>query len=292
MTCVYCGAHNTDDDRRCQRCGRKPGDTLSGQASHLRTEGALAAVAAPQAAATQPAEKHNLSRAVQGLLFPKRPDSNVIPFESYFAEAMGKPGRQAHGRDAEKTPRKPSRPPARRTSENQAWLNPEWAPVKEQPLRTLTTTVEAKIYCDVPVAARLHRAVSSVLDWSMVLLGYALLLTAYGLMGGGFQLNRMNMLVFAGMLGMVAFTYSALFALAGKETPGMNWTHLRLTTFEGFRPSLRQRIYRFLGSCLSLSTVFGMAWPLCDEESLSLPDHISRTFLTAAIFDTAIFRRG
>jgi hypothetical protein len=40
----------------------------------------------------------------------------------------------------------------------------------------------------------------------MVLLGYALLLTAYGLMGGGFQLNRMNMLVFAGMLGMVAFT--------------------------------------------------------------------------------------
>ena len=186
MTCVYCGAHNTDDDRRCQRCGRKPGDTLSGQASHLRTEGALAAVAAPQAAATQPAEKHNLSRAVQGLLFPKRPDSKVIPFESYFAEAMGKPGRQAHGRDAEKTPRKPSRPPARRTSENQAWLNPEWAPVKEQPLRTLTTTVEAKIYCDVPVAARLHRAVSSVLDWSMVLLGYALLLTAYGLMGGGF----------------------------------------------------------------------------------------------------------
>ena len=63
-----------DDNRRCERCGRKPGDTLSGQASQLRTEGALAAVAVPQAAATQPAEKRNLSRAVQGL-FPKRPDS-------------------------------------------------------------------------------------------------------------------------------------------------------------------------------------------------------------------------
>jgi uncharacterized RDD family membrane protein YckC len=281
-----------DDERRCHRCGRKPGDTLSGQASHLRTEGALAAVAVPRAAKPQPAEKRNLSRAVQGLLFPKRPDSKIIPFESYFAEAIGKPARQTRARTVEKAPRKPSRPPARRTPENQAWLNPEWAPAREQPPRTLTTTVEAKIYCDAPVATNLHRAVATVLDWSMILIGYGILLTAYGLMGGGFQLNRVNMTVFAGMLGMVAFTYGLLFALAGKETPGMNWTHLRLTTFEGFRPNLRQRIYRFLGSCLSLSTVFGMAWPLCDEESLSLPDHISRTFLTAAIFDAAIFRRG
>ncbi|MGP8245725.1 MAG: RDD family protein [Bryobacteraceae bacterium] len=279
-----------DDERRCHRCGRKPGDTLAGQASHLRTEGALAAVAAPRTAVTQPAEKHNLSRAVQGLLFSKRPDSKVIPFESYFDEALGKPARQARARAVEKTRRKPSRPP-RRPSEDQAWLSPEWAPLKQQPPRALTTTVEAKIYCDAPVATSLHRAVATVLDWSMVLIGYGLLLTVYGLMGGGFQLDRVNVLVFAGMLGMVAFTYGLLFALAGKETPGMNWTHLRLTTFEGFRPNLRQRIYRFLGSCLSLATVFGMAWPLCDEESLSVPDHISRTFLTAAIFDAASFRR-
>ncbi len=292
MTCIYCGAHNMDDNRRCERCGRKPGDTLSGQASQLRTEGALAAVAVPQAVATQPAEHRNLSRAVQGLLFPKRPDSKVIPFDSYFAAAMGKPVRQPRASTGtQEAPRKPARPPARRTTEKQAWLNPEWAPAKELPPRTLTTTVEAKIYCDVPVAARVHRAVSAALDWSMVLLGYALLLTAYGLLGGGFQINRLNTTVFAGMLGVVAFTYGFLFALAGKETPGMNWTHLRLTTFEGFRPSLRQRIYRFLGSCLSLSTVFGMAWPLCDEESLSVPDHISRTFPTAAI-NAAVFRQG
>jgi hypothetical protein len=34
-----------------------------------------------------------------------------------------------------------------------------------------------------------------------------------------------------------------------------------------------------------------MAWPLCDEESLSVPDHISRTFPTAAI-NAAVFRQG
>jgi uncharacterized RDD family membrane protein YckC len=292
MNCIYCGARNTDGERRCHRCGRKPGDTLYGQASHLRTEGALAAIGVPQAVTAQPAVKHNLSRAVQGLLFPKRPESKVIPFESYFTEAIGKPARQARTRDRERTPRKPSRPSARRTPDNQAWLNPEWAPVKEQPVRTLTTTVEAKIYCDAPVAASPHRAAAAVLDGSMIFIGYGMLLAVYRLLGGGFPLSRASMLMFAGMLGMVAFTYGLLFALAGKETPGMNWTHLRLTTFEGFRPNLRQRIYRFLGACLSLSTVAGMLWPLCDEESLSVPDHISRTFLTAAAFDAAVFRRG
>jgi uncharacterized RDD family membrane protein YckC len=243
-------------------------------------------------AATRPPETHNLSRAVQGLLFPKRPDSKVIPFESYFAEAMGKPARQPRPRTAEKAPRKPLRTPARRISENQGWLSPEWAPVQELPARAPATTVEGKIYCDVPVATTVHRAVSTLFDWSMVLVGYAFLLTAYSLMGGGFEFNRTSVLMFGGMLGIVAFTYGLMFALAGRETPGMNWTHLRLTSFEGFRPNPRQRIYRFLGSCLSLCTVFGMLWPLCDEETLSVPDHVSRTFPTAAAFDARVFRLG
>jgi uncharacterized RDD family membrane protein YckC len=126
----------------------------------------------------------------------------------------------------------------------------------------------------------------------MILIGYGALLAIYRLLGGGFPTGRISNLMLGGMLAIVAFTYGLLFALAGKETPGMNWTHLRLTTFDGFRPNLRQRIYRFLGTCLSFSTVAGILWPLCDEESLSVPDHISRTFLTAAAFDASVFRRG
>ena len=287
MICIFCGTRNREGEGRCRHCGRKPDDTLSGQALHLRTEGALAPVPAAEPEAR--AERPNLSRAVQGLLFPKRPEAKVIPFESYFAEAVGKPARQSRARAAGRVRPKPAGP-VRLTPENQDWLSPEWAPVSQQPARA-SAAAESAAYFQFPLATMLHRSVATVVDWALVLVGYGLLLTAYGLMGGGFQMNRTNLLVFAGMFSMVAFTYGLLFALAGGETAGMRWAHLRLTTFEGSRPTVPQRIHRYLGSCLSVCTVLGLAWPLCDENSLSLPDQISQTFPTPALFDWPVLHR-
>ena len=71
----------------------------------------------------------------------------------------------------------------------------------------------------------------------------------------------------------------------------MHWTHLRLTTFDGFRPELRQRLLRFAGSCLSLCTVVGLLWSLADEESLTWQDHISRTFPTPRELESQVFHR-
>ena len=71
------------------------------------------------------------------------------------------------------------------------------APLKP---RTLRTTVEAVIYCDAPVAVKLHRAVASALDWAMVLIAYGAFLVVFYAMGGSITLNKPNVMVFGGVL--------------------------------------------------------------------------------------------
>ena len=157
--------------------------------------------------------------------------------------------------------------------------------------RTLATTVDAVIFCEAPVAARMHRAVAAALDWAIVLIAYGLFLTVFGLAGGQFALNRTNLMVFAGDLALIALAYGFVWVLAGSETAGMRWTRLRLITFDGFPPDLKQRLARFAGSCLSVCTVIGLIWSLGDEESLAWQDHISRTFPTPRESETDVMRR-
>ena len=232
------------------------------------------------------------AQPVQGSLFPVRSQSNVIPFEAYAPASKPAPRPQAKPATTDGTARTASRPPARRAprvSENQERL--DFLPPAPPKPRTLGTTVEAVIYCEEPVATSLHRAVGGALDWSMVLIGYGLFLATFFLMGGAMELNRLNVMVFGGALLLIAFAYGWIFAIAGAETPGMRWTHLKLTTFDGFRPDLRQRLLRFAGACLSFCTVVGLLWSLADEESLTWQDHISRTFPTPREVESHVFHR-
>ena len=119
--------------------------------------------------------------------------------------------------------------------------------------------MEAVIFCEDPVASMLHRGVAAALDGSIVLIGYALFLVVFRLLGGEFDLNQTNLMLFGAVLPLLTFAYGLLWAIAGRETPGMVWTHLHLTTFEGFEPERQQFLTRFVGSCLSLSTVLGPA---------------------------------
>jgi uncharacterized RDD family membrane protein YckC len=258
-----------------------------------RTDGALAAAphsetvtAAPEAAAATAAR--DLGHAVQPSLFAARPVSNVIPFESY-AGVRGE-SRPVAAAEPRKTSARPSaRRSSARDSDVQAAL--DFLPAAPAVPRTLGTTVEAVIACEAPVATPLHRAVASALDWAMVIIGYGLFLLAYRLAGGAFVLNRATLSVFAGTLPLIAFTYGLFWALACTETPGMRWTQLRFTTFDGVAPERRQRILRFAGSCLSLCTVIGLLWALADEESLNWQDHISRTFPTPLASEMQVFHR-
>ena len=301
MTCSYCGSRNADDEHRCQRCGRRPSDTLT---SGYRTDGALATKARPVPHVAPPertpSAPPNFSGAVQRNLFQERPASNVIPFES-FAPAPAPPPRTRTAPQPKTAPQtktaaqtKPSAKTgaARRTPkvvEGQGSL--DFLPPAPTKPRTLGTTVDSVIYCEAPVATALHRALAAAVDWSMVLIAYGLFLATYALCGGQFAFNKLNGMVFGGALLLIALTYGLFWTIANSETLGMHWAHLRLTTFDGFPPDKRQRFARFAGSCLSLCTVVGLLWSLADEESLAWQDHISGTFPTPRALDAQIFHR-
>ena len=241
------------------------------------------------AVATVETGEADLSRAVQGSLFAARPVSNVIPFTAYSgarSEAKPRPT-PAPARPAAAKPA--VRKPAAGVNTTQATL--DFLPPAPAGPRTLGTTVEAVIACEAPVATTLHRAIAAALDWSMVLIGYGLFLLTFRTMGGAFELNRTNSVIFAAMLPFVAFAYGALWTVAGTETPGMRWAQLQLITFDGLPLEPRHRMLRFAGSCLSLCTLIGLLWSLADEESLNWQDHISRTFPTPLASETRVFHR-
>jgi uncharacterized RDD family membrane protein YckC len=214
-------------------------------------------------------EPRPIGRAYQPPLFPGA--SNVIPIEAYVpVEPRHRPQR------GDATTPKPRAPRRSRVPEEQGSLD-FLAPLPPKP-RTLGTTVEAVIFCDAPVAVGLHRAVAAAIDWSIVLIAYGIFLLVFHEMGGAFTFTKTNIGVFAAVVPVLGFAYGLLWACAGAETIGMQATRLKLLTFDGFPPEKRQRLFRFLGSALSLCTVIGSMWSLVDEEGLGWQDHISRTF--------------
>jgi uncharacterized RDD family membrane protein YckC len=291
MTCGFCGSRNHDEDR-CRKCGRRPGDTLNGEFIMARTEGALAAKFQPSARAAvadSPQVRRPIIRAVQQPLFPDR-QSNVIQFAEY-APLKPTPRKTSPPKAVAKGSVKPRTANRRRgVAESQGML--DFMPPQPATPRTLTTTVEAVVSCDSPVATTLHRAVAAALDWAMTLTGYTLFLAAFFALGGEFTWNRINLMVFAGALLLVGFAYGLTWALLGADSAGMRWTGLRLTTFDGFPLERKQRVLRFAGSCLSLCTVLGQLWCLADEESLTWQDHISGTFPTPRRVQAQVFRRA
>lgn len=283
MTCSYCGSRNGDGEHRCQRCGRRPSDTLN---NGPYTDGALATQPRPLVAPERIQPPPNFSGAVQRNLFHERPASNVIPFESFSPAPPARPRAKS---PAVRSADRPARPRASKVPEGQGTLDflPP-APVKP---RTLGTTVDSVIYCEAPVATALHRLVAAILDWTVVFAAWTLFLATYYFCGGQFAFNKLNFIVFGTALLLIAITYGLAWTIANRETAGMHWMHLRLTTFDGFNPDLRQRFARFAGSCLSFCTVVGLLWSLADEESLAWQDHISGTFPTPRAIDTQIIRR-
>src|SRR5262245_58025398 len=304
MTCSYCGSRNGVGETRCRRCGRKAGDTLTGEfpittgnlAPQLhpsprptKPEGpqVIAAAAGASASAPAAASLNNLSRAVQVPLFRERPSSNIIPIETY-APAPPRPAPKPRVKPAT-TPGAP-RPKRPRASEDQGSL--DFLPAAPPAPKKLGTTVEAVIYCDAPVAHVLHRAVAAAIDWSLVMLGVGLFLLIFRMLGGPIVLSKPNLPIFGGAIALIAFMYGLTWALAGAETLGMRAARLRLITFDGFAPEPRHRALRFLGSCLGYTTMLGLLWSLADEESLGWQDHISRTFPTYKEFDQQTFRQA
>jgi uncharacterized RDD family membrane protein YckC len=265
-------------EHRCRKCGRTPDDRLMPGAVVRGAVAPQLQFAPTETAVPMISQVPPIKPGFQARLFQDEGGSNVIAFPGHGGTRR-KPG----------TVSKPRVRRARPAPEEQA--NLDFRPLSKSTPRTLATTVEAVVRCDDPVAARLHRAIAGAFDWSLVVIGYALFLLVFRLLGGAFTLNRTNLLAMAGALALTGVAYGFVCVMGGSETVGMRLTGLRLVTFGGFPPEPKHRLLRFAGSCLSVCTVVGLVWSLWDEERLTWHDHISGTFPTAPADGTRVFHR-
>jgi uncharacterized RDD family membrane protein YckC len=281
MTCSYCHYLNLDGDRRCRRCGRPQNDIYASA-----TTGALAAV--PRQVLSEPlrapvSRPTPLAAPRQAMLFQDRPASKVIPFDGVFEPP-------AHPKP--KTVTRTSARLVRRPGANDAQPSLEFLQPAPPSPRKLSTTVEAVIDCDAPVAAPMHRACAAAFDGSMILIAYGLFVTVFHFLGGSFAATKPVMLTMGAAAILIAMFYGFVWVCAGGQTPGMRTFRLTLINFDGYPPDGASRWLRYLGACLGYCAGgLGLLWALLDEESLAWHDHISKTFPTFHGPETNFVRR-
>ncbi len=284
MTCSYCRYLNSDDERRCRRCGRPQFDVYA-----TATAGALAAV--PQLARSEPSPRPKVSDAAkpafaprQAMLFQDRPPGNVIPFDGVF-EAPAPPKPRTVTRTSTRVTRRPS------TLDDAQPLLDFLQPAPPAP-RKLSTTVEAVIDCDAPVAAPMHRACAAAIDGSLILIACGVFLSVFYFLGGAIPASKPAVLMMAAAGVLIGMFYGFVWVCAGGQTPGMRALRLTLINFDGYPPDSASRWLRYLGACLGYCAGgLGLLWALLDEESLAWHDHISKTFPTFHGPETSFVRR-
>ena len=153
--------------------------------------------------------------------------------------------------------------------------------------RTLKDTVEAQVYCDLPVATPTHRFVAGIMDAAMIAIGFGLFVAVANLaaqMAGVediFGSGKILLETLGAALAAIAVLYGTIWVIAERETAGMKWSDLQLVTFDGFALDRKHRAGRFLTTILSFcSGGLGLLWALADAENLTWHDQISRTFPT------------
>lgn len=283
MTCSYCRYLNSDEERRCRRCGRPLYDVYA-----AATRGNLAAV--PNPVRSEPAAAPQLPRQAatprQAMLFQDRQAGNVIPFDGVHEKPLPPQKSKTVSRTS-------TRMQVRRTgTPDDAQSTLEFLQPAPAAPRKLSTTVEAVIDCDAPVAAPMHRACATAIDLSMVLISYGLFLTTFYLAGGSFPPGKAGFVVMSVSAILIALFYGFLWVCAGATTPGMRALRLTLINFDGYPPDRTSRWLRFMGACLGYCAGgLGLLWALLDEESLAWHDHISKTFPTFQGPETSFVRR-
>jgi uncharacterized RDD family membrane protein YckC len=218
------------------------------------------------------------------MLFQDRPTGKVIPFDGVM-DSPAAPKPKTVTRTSTRVTRRPV--PANEAQPALEFLMP--APPTP---RKLSTTVEAVIDCDAPVAAPMHRACAAAFDGSMILIACGLFLTVFHLLGGSFSASKPVILVMGAAAVLIAMFYGFVWVCAGGQTPGMRAFSLTLINFDGYPPDGASRWLRYLGACLGYCAGgLGLLWALLDEESLAWHDHISKTFPTFHGPETSFVRR-
>jgi len=270
ITCGYCRATNSEDDQRCQRCGRRlhlnPPQVIGGTygVTTAATARALRPVNPDPEIAPPVSQPHETPRRAvyQRSLFG--PTSQVVPFET-IAPHIERPRAR---RDAPK-------PRARGPIPGQQALD------FMEPAQPLNNEVETRIYCEAPVAIVAHRIMAAAVDLAVIAIAVGAYAGVVQMMCGQIQLTKQTVPLYLGIAAVFALLYKLLWAFAGKDSPGMSFAHLRMVNFDGGRPNREQRVRRIAAGCLSIMAAgLGLMWALVDEESLTWHDRISKTFPT------------
>jgi len=283
MTCSYCRYLNSNEERRCRRCGRPLADAYA-----MANHGSLATV--PQPVRSEPDRAPAPPPPRQTLLFQEKPAGKVIPFDALSVPVLDLGPRNAPPKTVVRTS---VRLQARRAAPSgDAQPSLDFLPPAPPAPRKLSTTVEAVIYCDAPVAAPMHRAFAAAIDSAMVVIACGLFLTTFYLLGGELTSNKLALLMLAASALLIAVFYGFVWVWSGGRTLGMQVTRLTLINFDGFPPDRLSRWLRYLGACLSFCACgLGILWALMDEEGLAWHDHISKTFPTFFGPETNFVRR-
>jgi uncharacterized RDD family membrane protein YckC len=254
MTCPTCGfPGNEAEDHRCGRCGRRLEPPAARPAPPLTTAAAPALASEWKQEVSQKLEEFRRSRGQQQKLFDEAaapetappPDRarKVLPFEDFAASKI--------------------------------------EPVVVAPPAPEAPSVPRDIRCEEPVAPVALRALAGALDGAVLLIAAGLFAATFHQLGGGLPANPKGL---AGLLlaaGVVGAFYLFVYIFYGGETPGMQWTGLRLLDFGGHAPRAGARLARALGALASAAALgLGYLWALIDEEGLTWHDRMSQTFLT------------
>lgn len=291
MICTRCAHWNEDDDHRCKKCAARLSDRQVESAfrSHgslalqpeLR-ESAVAVMDAPPAAepvraeapTSTPARVPRFVTAMQQSLFSLREAGKVVSI--------------AGPEDSRSAVRKQTPATQKRRTATASYLPQqgvlEFVPTQAAPTKKLATSVDARIYCEYPVASVAHRVFASLYDLGFI----GILIAAFaGIISWGCDDLAASLAdpVTVAILGaggvLIGLLYQAIFFAVRGTTPGMRFAGLRLVDFDGRETSQEQMHMRIMGGFFSvLPAGLGLMWALVDEENLTWQDHISHTFPT------------
>jgi uncharacterized RDD family membrane protein YckC len=263
MRCRSCGFTNGEEDHRCLKCGRRIGTAIAAPAGF---SGANALAVAPSFDANETQDFQPIKDPVpaQATMF-RPPASNLIVFGPRLVPPP-KPANPAASADRRQPP---------------AAVQPEFDFLHSTPERVTKSDVPTQIYCDREVATPIHRLVAGAVDTAMVLIAFGIFMGICQLAGAGFGSGRVFWMMLALSFALISACYGLVFAVMGRETAGMHFTHLQLITFDGFPVDGRSRAIRVASTWLSFcSGGLGLIWALAVEETLTWQDHISKTFPT------------
>ena len=160
----------------------------------------------------------------------------------------------------------------------------DWGSLSFQQAKSRERAPESDIYTDDSVAPLPARIMAGVFDALVMVGAFGLMALAYAVMTRNLGANplpesALGWAIYGALALAVTVFYRSLFILAGADSPGMRWAGLRLVTFEGDAPTVRDRFLRVAwGAFSTLPLGLGLFWALLDQEQLTWHDLLSKTF--------------